>query len=131
MRGNRLIFLLQVAGSWDLSELHVQSSAIAGTGEEASDLVSTGKLVKKVIKTVEEALLNSSPQVPMSQEEGHEVEKCFDAWKVQMDKLKEVGMAHDSTLNMYVWQTMTCTMTHMLTLFPNHIFCRLYRNWLR
>ena len=131
MRANRLIFLLQVSGSWDLSELHVQSSAITGTREEAGDWVSTGKLVKKVIKTGEEALLNSSPQVPMSHQEGHEVGKCPDAWKVEMDKLKEVGVAHDSTLNMHACHTMTSTMTHTLTLFPNHVFRWWCRNWLR
>ena len=97
MRTNRLIFLPQVSGSWDLSGLHVQPSAITGTGEEAGDLASMGELVKKVIRTGEEALLNSSPQVPMSQEEEHEVGKCPDAWKAELDRLKEVGMAHDST----------------------------------
>ena len=119
-----------MSGSWDLSELHVQSSAITGTGEEAGDLVSMGELVK-VIKTGEEALLSSSPQVPMSHQEGHEMGKCPDAWKAELDRLKEVGVAHYSTVSMHVWHTITCTMTHMLTLFPNHVFHRLYRNWLR
>ena len=113
-----LLLLFQVSGSWDLSELHAQSSYMTGTGEEAGDLVFESECVRKVISTGEEALLNSSPQVPISQEEVNEMGKCPDARKAELDKLKEVGVAYTCTCN----STMTCTMTYMLTLFPNLFF---------
>ena len=88
-----LFFLLQVAGSLDLSELHVhiQSSDMSRTGEEPYDLVSKGE--QKVIRTGEEALLNCAPQVAMTCE-GHEVGRCPDTGKSELDRLNEVGVAH-------------------------------------
>ena len=77
----------QVSGSWDLSEL--QSSVTTRTGEEAGDLDSKDELMRRMIRTGEKALLNSSQEVPMSQK-GHEM---ADAWKAELDKLKKVGVA--------------------------------------
>ena len=92
-----------MSGSWDLSKIYVQSTAMTGTGEVAGDLVSMGKRVSKVIRTGEEAVLNSSPQVPMSQGEGHELGKYPDAWKTELNRLKEVSVAHACTCNSRGW----------------------------
>ena len=92
--------IFQVTGSWDLSELHVhvQSSDMSGTGEEPYDLVSKGE--QKVIWTGEEALLNCAPQVAMTRE-GHEVGRCPDTGKSELDGLNEVGVAH--SIMGWVW----------------------------
>lgn len=94
-----LLLLFQVSGSWGPSELHAQSSDMTETGEEADDLVVESECVRKVISTGEEALLSSFPQVPISQEEEHEMGKCPDARKAELDKLKEVGVAYTCTCN--------------------------------
>ena len=76
-----------------------QLSGLAETGEEAGNLDSMDDLAKRMIRTEEEALLNNSQEVPMSQK-GHEM---ADAWKAELDKLKKVGVAHTCSTRRWVW----------------------------